>query len=72
MASYQEMEVKINVLSDMMNFLMSNLQMQGFRPNGLLKSDGSPDGEVLRGSAGEFYTLVKRDHLETVPYEGEK
>jgi hypothetical protein len=69
MSSYQENEMKLKVIESMINFLMSNIQMRGFLPNGIVKADGQPDGKYLIGTAGEFYTLANTQGLETAAIE---
>ena len=66
MASYQTLETEVKVLRDMVGFLMSNLRMAGFRPNGLIRPDGMPDGQVLQGTALDFYRLAVQENLEVL------
>lgn len=60
MASYQDLEVRMETVERKLNFLMNSMRMQAFVGNGLLKPDGSPDGKQIDGSLLDFYYLAQQ------------
>ena len=57
MPSYQDLETRLRVVEDRLNFVMSSLRMKAASPNGLLNADGSPSYSVFEGSLLELYHM---------------
>ena len=65
MPSYQEIEMRLNVVEDKLDFLMNSMRMKVARANGLFKADGTPDYSTIDGSLLEIYRMVKTQGLST-------
>ena len=60
MASYQDLDVRMETVERKLNFLMNSMRMTAFVGNGLFKPDGSPDGKQINGSMLDFYYLAQQ------------
>lgn len=66
MASYQDLETQLNVLSDKLHFIMSIMRMSAAVPTGLLDQNGQQSFRKQEGTMLEWYHLAKSGGLDVV------
>lgn len=67
MASYQEIDTRLAVLEDMLQFVMSNFRMTAVVSSGIVGPDGvEVPGKKFQGNLLEFYLLSKAENLPVV------
>lgn len=66
MSSYQEIETRLNVVEDKLEFIMTSMKMRGAQPTGLLDQAGNPSFRVIEGTMLDFYRLAKAGGLQLI------
>ena len=69
MASYQDIETRLRVVEDKLQFVMTALRMRGAIQGGLVGPDGQP--QIVDRNLLEWYRLVKQEVLEIESKGGE-
>lgn len=60
MPSYQDIEMRLKVVEDKLDFVMKNFHAKGFQGNGLVNPDGSPQGKVIETDLLGLYHLSRQ------------
>lgn len=66
MASYQDIDTRLQVVEDKLDFIMRSFRMKVASPNGLLNADGSPSYSTFEGDLLEIYRMAKSKQLPVV------
>jgi hypothetical protein len=65
MASYQDIEVRLQTVEAKLNFVMNSMRMKAVLGTGLFNADGSPAGKMVDGSLLDFYYLSQQQGVQS-------
>lgn len=65
MASYQDIDVRLKTLENMLLFVMTSTRMRGMISSGLLDQAGNPTGKIIEGTLLDFFRMSQAEGLLT-------